>query len=58
MEIKAVMNYRKERFPNDKQVTVIRKDLSEYKAWQSDSLMRTHGWSEQEVRIQQLSQKK
>lgn len=36
-------------FPNDKRVSVIRKDLTQYRAWESYVLMNTHGWTESEV---------
>lgn len=44
----------KKQFPNDKKVTVLRKDLSEYKAWQSYILINVYKWTASEVRVHQM----
>ena len=44
---------RKELFPNDKRVTVIRADLTTYREWASTNLVKIQGWSVSDVRIAQ-----
>jgi len=45
---------RKKRFPNDKRITVLDRNGSTRRAWQSYHLMRVHRWSEVEVRVMQM----
>ena len=42
-------------FPNDKKITVLRKDLSEYKALESYILINIHKWTASEVRVHQMT---
>jgi len=44
---------RKREFPNDKRTIVTREDLTTYKTWESENLMRVHKWQASEVRIAQ-----
>ena len=44
---------RKELFPHDKRITVIRADLTTYKEWASVNLALIHRWSDTEIRIAQ-----
>ena len=47
------MNKKKD-FPNDKKIMVLRKDLTKYKAWESEILIKFHKWTASEVRVHQL----
>ncbi|MDG1315545.1 MAG: hypothetical protein P8P29_08500 [Flavobacteriaceae bacterium] len=46
---------REKNFPNDKRVIVLRKDLTKYKTWESQNLIKVHNWTPSEVRVHQLS---
>lgn len=40
-------------FPNDRRITVVRPDGTEYKTWASEHLIKVHKWTASEVRVQQ-----
>jgi len=44
---------RKIEFPNDKRITVLRKNLTKYKTWESYNLIKVHKWTASEVRVHQ-----
>jgi len=44
---------RKIEFPNDKRITVLRKDLTKYKTWESEHLIKVHLWTASEVKVHQ-----
>jgi len=44
---------RKIEFPNDKRIAVLRKDLTKYKTWESENLIKVHKWTASEVRVHQ-----
>ena len=44
---------RKDLFPHDKRITIIRANLTTYKEWASVNLALTHGWTDTEIRVSQ-----
>jgi hypothetical protein len=44
---------RKIEFPNDKRITVLRKNLTKYTTWESENLIKVHKWSASAVRVHQ-----
>jgi hypothetical protein len=47
------MTYISQQDIRDKKVTVLRKDLTKYKTWESNHLIKVHKWTASEVRVHQ-----